>query len=101
MPGYLVAQLRVTDERVFWDEYVPSTPPLIKQYGGRFVVRSDKVELLEGLACAPRMAVIEFPSLEIAREYYHSADYQKLGAIRRRSCESLLVLTDGYRGEGR
>jgi uncharacterized protein (DUF1330 family) len=97
MPGYIVAQLRVTDEKVFWNDYVPATPPLIKEYGGRFVVRSDKVELLEGLACAPRLTVIEFPSVEIARDYYNSPEYQKFQPIRRRSCESLLVLTDGFR----
>jgi uncharacterized protein (DUF1330 family) len=100
MPGYLVGQLRITDETVFRNEYAPFPGQIQKQYGGRFLVRSDRVELLEGVSCGPRLVVIEFPSVEAARAYYRSPEYQKLGAIRRRSCETTLVLSDGYGGTG-
>jgi uncharacterized protein (DUF1330 family) len=100
LPGYLVGQLRITDETVFRNEYAPFPGKIQQQFGGRFLVRSDKVELLEGLSCGPRLVVIEFPSAEAARAYYHSPEYQRLAPIRRRSCETTLVLAEGYGGQG-
>jgi uncharacterized protein (DUF1330 family) len=100
LPGYLVGQLRITNETVFRNEYAPFPGQVQKQFGGRFLVRSDRVELLEGVSCGPRLVVIEFPSTEAARAYYHSPDYQRLAPIRQRSCETTLILAEGYGGNG-
>ncbi len=101
VPGYLVGQLRITDEAVFRNEYAPFPGNVQQQFGGRFLVRNDRVELLEGVSCGSRLVVIEFPSLEAARSYYYSPEYQKLAPIRRRSCETTLILAEGYEGNQR
>jgi uncharacterized protein (DUF1330 family) len=100
LPAYLVGQLRITDEAVFRNEYAPFPGAVQKQFGGRFLCRNDRVELLEGVSCGPRLVVIEFPSLEAGRAYYHSPEYQRLAPIRRRSCETTLILAEGYGENG-
>ena len=100
LPAYLVGQLRITDEAVFRSEYAPFPGPIQKKFGGRFLIRNDRVELLESVSCGPRLVCIEFPSLEAGREYYYSQEYQQLAPVRRRSCETTLILAEGYGGQG-
>jgi uncharacterized protein (DUF1330 family) len=42
--------------------------------------------------------VLEFPSLDAARAFYHSADYAPLLKLRGDSTESQAVLVEGYAG---
>ena len=56
-------------------EYVKDATEAIRQYGGQPLVRGGTVEQLEGEA-RPRNVVIEFESLEQAKRYYHSPEYQ-------------------------
>jgi uncharacterized protein (DUF1330 family) len=66
--GYLVANIKVTDMERYQD-YRRQTPPVVEQYGGRFLVRAGKVRDLESAFGFDRLVIIEFPSVEAAQRF--------------------------------
>jgi uncharacterized protein (DUF1330 family) len=97
MPGYLIANLEITDPAGF-EQYRAKVSPLIAQFGGRYLVRGGEVRTLEGNLPIRRLVVLEFPSVEAAQRFYDSPEYQPLRKIRLASTKSDLVLAAGYSG---
>ena len=95
MPGYLIANLKVTDPEGF-ERYRVGVPAVIAQYGGRYVVRGGTVEKLENADGFNRLVVLEFPSLDAARAFYFSPEYAPLLKLRIETTESQVVLVDGF-----
>ena len=95
MPAYLVAQIDVHDPAGF-EEYRARVAPVVKDYGGRYVVRTDRLEPLEGVEPRGRLVILEFPSMDAARSFYRSADYAPLLQQRLASTASDIVLAEGY-----
>ncbi len=94
MTAYLLARVEVTD----WDrykEYVKETPEAIKKYGGKFIVRGGEMVTLEGPEETRRLVLIEFPSLEKAKEFYYSQEYQKAKKIREGAALGQFLALDG------
>jgi uncharacterized protein (DUF1330 family) len=73
-------------------------PSVIARHGGRYLVRGGTLERLENADGFNRVVVLEFPSLEAAHAFYHSADYAPLLKLRGDSTESQAVLVEGYGG---
>jgi uncharacterized protein (DUF1330 family) len=80
MPGYVIVGVEVLDPESY-RAYQQRVPPTVQQFGGRFVVRGGEIETLEGEA-PPRLVVLEFPSVEQARAWYHSPEYQAILPLR-------------------
>jgi uncharacterized protein (DUF1330 family) len=79
--GYVVAQITVTDP-VAYPQYVSRIGSIIEKFGGAFLVRGGASESFEGTPPGDRTVVIEFPSLELAQQWYHSPDYAEAKALR-------------------
>ncbi len=79
--GYLVVHLDVTDPEKF-EEYRAKVPATIAQYGGRYLIRGGEMESVEGEALPPRTVVLEFPSVEDAKTWYNSPEYQAIIGLR-------------------
>jgi uncharacterized protein (DUF1330 family) len=94
MAAYLIAHLTVTDPEAFQD-YQRVVPAVVQRFGGRYLMRGGAVETLEGQWRVPRLVVIEFPSLDQAKDFYRSADYQKILPIRLAAAQGEVVLAEG------
>lgn len=75
-PGYVIATVGVDDPEAFANEYAPQVPATIKAAGGKVIVSAKEVEMLEGEREGNLTVVIEFPSVEAARDWYESEAYQ-------------------------
>ena len=84
MAAYVIVDVRINDP-VTYAEYKQLTPAAIAAYGGRFVVRGGQTETLEGDWSPGRIVVLEFESVERAREWWASAEYAPAKALRQRS----------------
>lgn len=91
MRGYMIFELEITDPEA-WAEYRAVAGPMMLAAGGRFVVRSEKVEPLEGDWTPATLSVVEFPSFEAAHEFYHSPEYAATIALRRKAARGRGVL---------
>ena len=91
MRGYLIFDLEITNQAA-WDEYRRVAGPLMTAAGGRFIVRGEKAEALEGGWEPATISVVEFPSYEIARDFYHSAEYAATLPLRRKASRGRGIL---------
>jgi uncharacterized protein (DUF1330 family) len=94
MAAYVIAFVEVKDWQKYGD-YTKVTPDVITQHGGRFIVRGGRSETLEGPKETRRIVVIEFPTYEQARAFYHSAEYTWARTLRAEAAEAEFVLVDG------
>ena len=94
MSAYVIARVQVTDADEY-RKYTSVTPGVIAQYGGRFVARAGEVVTLEGPEETHRVVVLEFPSLDAAKEWYHSPEYQEARKLRLGCATGTLIAVDG------
>jgi len=94
MPAYIVADVKVTDPAGY-EPYRPLAAASIARFGGRFLVRGGKADLLEGAPAPERIVVIEFPDAETARRWYFSDEYQQALKIRQANSTGRLILIEG------
>jgi uncharacterized protein (DUF1330 family) len=94
MPAYILIRVTVAD----WDryrDYMALTPAALAKYQGRFVARGGESVTLEGPEESRRLAICEFPTLALAKEFYASPEYQAAKALRAGACEAEFVALDG------
>lgn len=97
MAGYVIAIIDVTNAEDY-KEYARQVPATIAQYGGRYLVRGGKMELREGEWPGQRTVILEFPSLERARQWYDSAEYAPLRPIRQANSRGRVAFFEGVTG---
>ena len=94
MPAYVLAEVEITNPEGYKD-YTAVVPATITKYGGRFLHRGGPVTALEGDWPQVRRVIIEFPSLEAARKWRDSPEYEKPKAMRRANSKGRLLLMEG------
>jgi len=94
--AYWIARVDVRDPERYKD-YIATAKPAFEKYGARFLVRGGAYEPLEGKARS-RNVVIEFPSLQHAKDCYDSPEYQAAKAIRQEVADAELILVEGHEG---
>jgi uncharacterized protein (DUF1330 family) len=97
MSAYVIVEIEIYDP-VEYEEYKKLTPASIAAYDGRFVVRGAQTESMEGDWNPQRIVVLEFPSVERAKEWWHSPQYSKAKAIRQRSANTKMLVVEGFSG---
>ena len=95
MSAYVITEVTIHNQEEY-EEYKKLTPGSIAAYGGRFVVRGAKTESLEGDWNPERIVVLEFPTIERAKEWYHSKEYTAAKKIRHENATSRMLLVEGY-----
>jgi len=75
MAAYLVVDIDVTNPAQF-EEYKKLAPAAIAKYGGRYLIRGGAYEALEGNWKPQRLTIVEFDSMEKAKAFYTSPEYQ-------------------------
>ena len=94
MSTYVIAEIEVTNPDGY-AEYAPLANASVLRHGGRFVVRGGPFEVIEG-DWAGRMVVLEFESLDAARAWYHSDDYQACLPIRLQNSKGRMIAVEGH-----
>jgi uncharacterized protein (DUF1330 family) len=91
--GYLVANIRVTDQEKF-QEFSGMAGPAIKKYGGKVLARGPVADRLEGDVSGIVM-MIEFESKDAATTFYFSEEYQAAKAVRDECSDTDLMIAEG------
>ena len=94
MSAYVVVDVHVKDPGAY-EEYRRLVPPTIAAYDGRYLSRGGRTEVLEGEWTPERFVILEFPSLERAKEWLHSPEYGAIKHIRHRYATTSMVVTEG------
>jgi len=97
LPGYVIAEVEVTDAATF-QKYAEKVPGTIAQYGGHYVIRGGKFDSIEGDA-PKRFVVIQFDSVEKAKAWEDSPEYDAIKPIRHSSAKSRVFIIEGVGGK--
>jgi len=98
MAAYLIANVDIRDSEKI-KEYLKATPAIIRQFGGKFLVRGGDFEICEGDWNPKRLVVVEFESMQKAREFYNSPEYKAIIDLRQSSAYTEWVFVDGVSTE--
>jgi uncharacterized protein (DUF1330 family) len=94
MPACLIANVIIKDNDKFKD-YMKATTSIIKQFGGRFLVRGGDFEICEGNWKPKRLVVVEFESMQKAKQFHNSPQYKVIIHLRQSSAYTEWVFVDG------
>ena len=94
MPAYVIADINVTEADAY-EDYKKASSISLAAYGGRFVVRGGEASVLEGDWRPNRLVVLEFESVEKARAWWASAEYEAPKALRQRIAITNMIVVEG------
>ena len=94
MTAYVIVDIEVTDP-VGYEDYKRLAAPTVTHYNGRYIVRGGAYETLEGDWHPNRLVILEFPSVQRAREWLNSPEYAPARALRHKYARSTMVVVEG------
>lgn len=94
-PAYLIAEIDVKDPDTY-ARYREAAPASVAKYGGEYLVRGGRMEVVEGGERLPRIVVLRFPSFEQAKAWYTSEDYAPLRDLRLSATDSRALMVEGF-----
>ena len=92
-PGYIIAEVDVTDPEAF-KKYAEKVPATVAAADGRYLVRGGKIQAVEGEA-PKRIVVIAFENAEKAHAWEYSPAYEAIKPIRQSSAKSRIFIVEG------
>ena len=92
--GYVIAQLKITNPESY-KEYIEKVNPIIKKFGGEYLVRAGEYQIFDGETNFPRIIILKFPSYEKALEWYNSEEYKPIKKIRLDNSEGTNIIIKG------
>ena len=94
MPAYVISEVEVRDQAAM-EAYRALAAQTILQYGGRYLARGGAAEVVEGGPPARTVIIVEFPSMDRAREWYASPEYAEALKLRQAALERRLMFVEG------
>lgn len=94
-PAYYVAEVDVHDLEAYKTKYVPYVAATLAPFGGHYLAAGGRSEAVEGSPPAKRIAILQFPSVDKARDWYNSAEYGKLKAVRHAVAATRSFIVEG------
>ena len=94
MPAYVIVSVDIHDPQNY-ERYKSLAPASIALYGGRYLTRAGRVEVLEGQFDPKRFVILEFPDMDRARAWHDSPEYAPALALRNACAKSVMILAEG------
>jgi uncharacterized protein (DUF1330 family) len=94
MAAYVIANVQITDPERY-PEYRDHVSETIDRYGGRYLARGGKVDVLEGDWEPQRLVIVEFESVERCYQWYNSLEYAPLNQLRHEIAVTQFVIVAG------
>jgi len=93
MAAYVIVEIHVTDP-VKFEEYKKLAQGTIAAFDGKYVARGGRMEMLEGDETFERVVILEFPTLERAKEWWASEAYRLPKQMRQQSAATRMIVVE-------
>lgn len=93
MPAYAIFDITIHDPERY-EDYKKLAPPAIAAYGGKYLARGGRLDVLEGDWNPSRIVILEFPTAEQARAWIDSPEYRKARALRHATASTQAILVE-------
>ena len=95
MPSaYIIANVDVTDPQQY-EEYKKFSTKAFQVHGVEVCARGGQVDVLEGDWQPRRVVILKFPSMEKARAFYDSTEYEAARKARQGAAVMRMVVVEG------
>ncbi len=94
MAAYVLVDVVVNDPGRY-EEYKKLVPLAISAYGGKYLASGGRTEVLEGDWPLNRFVILEFESVERAKQWHESPEYREARALRHETASSKMVVVEG------
>ncbi len=95
-PAYIIIDMLITDMAQY-QHYMAAAPAAVAAAGGEYLVRGGRFEALEGQWQPNRIAMVRFPSYEIAKDFYDAQMYRAAREKRAGATQFFnMVLVEGF-----
>ena len=94
MPALLIVDTAIHDPEEY-EEYKAQVTPLVQKWGGTYLARGGRMQVLEDELWSPtRIVVLQFPTMEDAVGFTESDEYAPVRALRHAHARSTVVAVE-------
>lgn len=94
MSAYVILDVTVNDPDGY-EDYKKLAPPAIEAYGGKYLARGGPMEILEGDWQPNRIVILEFESIDMAKNWINSSEYHDARTLRHQTATSHMIVVEG------
>ena len=94
MPAYVIVEIDIADP-VGYEQYKRLAGATVEKYGGQYIVRGGRTEVLEGDWKPNRVVVLQFDSAQRAKDWLNSEEYREPRKMRHRTAKTNMILVEG------
>jgi uncharacterized protein (DUF1330 family) len=94
MSAYVIVEIDIVDPAGY-EGYKKLAGATVEKYGGKYVVRGGEAEVLEGDWKPKRIVVLQFDSMQRAKDWLHCEEYREPRKMRHRTARTNMILVEG------
>lgn len=94
MSAYVIVEIAVHDP-VGYEEYKKLAGSTVHAHRGKYIVRGGKTEVLEGDWQPKRIVILEFDSMDGAKEWLNCEEYREPRKMRHATARTNMILVEG------
>ena len=94
MSAYVVLDISVHDPEGY-EDYKQLAARAIDAYGGKYLARGGRAETLEDGWQPNRIVILEFDSVDRAKQWYNSPEYRDGRALRHKTATTQAIIVEG------
>jgi uncharacterized protein (DUF1330 family) len=94
MSAYVIVEIDVVDPAGY-EEYKKQAAATVHKYGGKYIVRGGKAEVLEGDWNPKRIVILQFESMERAKEWLNCEEYREPRKMRHATAKTNMIVVEG------
>jgi uncharacterized protein (DUF1330 family) len=95
MPAYMIVYASVKDREKFLQGYAKAASALVEQHGGKYLIRAQGAEVLEG-NLPPGMSVVisEWPDKRAIKNFWDSPEYRDAKKLREGIADCIVTIIE-------
>ena len=94
MAGYFIIQINITNPENY-KKYIQEVTPIVKKFGGEYIVRGGQSEIAEGIWPYERTVILKFPTYEMVKKWHDSDEYKPIRKIREDNSKCNAIIIEG------
>jgi len=94
MSAFVIVEIDVHDP-IGYEEYKKRASATVEAHGGKYIVRGGKTEVLEGDWQPKRVVVLEFDSMDRAKEWLNCEEYREPRKMRHATARTNMIVVEG------
>ena len=95
MPAYVIVEIEIIDP-VGYEEYKKQAADTVHKYGGKYIARGGKTEVLEGDWEPKRIVILQFDSMARAKQWLECEEYREPRKLRHKTARTKMILVEGF-----